>query len=48
MSKERKSVLEKIIRVTAEMTGETASWLGFYEAKLPEELIRKTEGKEKE
>lgn len=48
MSKERKSVLEKIIRKTAEMTGETASWLGFYEAKLPDKLIKKDTEEENE
>lgn len=41
MKKQKRSFIEKTIRVVAEVSSETASWFAFYEPKLPEKLVKK-------
>ena len=40
MSKNKK-IVANVLKVVAEASGESASFLGFYEPKLPEQLLKK-------
>ncbi|MFQ9514242.1 MAG: cyclic lactone autoinducer peptide [Eubacterium sp.] len=37
---EKKNFVEKVLRTVALATSETSSWIGFYEPKMPEKLIK--------
>lgn len=45
---QKKSLIEKTIRLVAKASGETSSWFAFYEPKLPEKLVKKDKIKGKE